>query len=102
MRNAVINGGSPKEDVWGVLTGSWYEYNRNGWHIVKTPFVLSMSGSFAAGPVEFPTIPNRYGIARWANATASGNILVKPKQTNIVLPENAFVDITIYGIEEKL
>ena len=57
---------------------------------------------FRGGAVEFPTIPNRYGIARWANNTASGNILVKPKQTNIVLPENAFVDITIYGIEEKL
>ena len=95
MRSGIINETSKITDVVGVLTGSWYEYNRNGWHIVKTPFVLSMSGSFAAGPVEFPTIPNRYGIAR-------GNILVKPKQTNIVLPQNAFVDITIYGIEEKL
>ena len=96
MRSAIINETSKITDVLGVLTGSWYEYNRNGWHIVKTPFVLSMSGSFAAGPVEFPTVPNRYGIARWAN------ILVKPKQTNIVLPQNAFVDITIYGIEERL
>lgn len=102
MRSAIINKTSNITDVLGVLTGSWYEYDRMGWHVVKTPFVLSMSGSFAAGPVEFPTIPNRYGIACWANATASGSILVKPKQTNIVLPENAFVDITIYGIEEKL
>lgn len=102
MRSGIINETSKLTDIVGVLTGSWYEYDRMGWHVVKTPFVLSMSGSFAAGPVEFPTIPNRYGIARWANDTASGNILVKPKQTNIVLPENAFVDITIYGIEEKL
>ena len=100
MRSGIINETSKITDVVGVLTGSWYEYDRNGWHVVKTPFVLSMSGVMR-GPVEFPTIPNRYGIARWANNTASGNILVA-KQTNIVLPENAFVDITIYGIEEKL
>ena len=101
MRSGIINETSKITDVVGVLTGSWYEYDRMGWHVVKTPFVLSMSGSFAAGPVEFPTIPNRYGIARWANNTSSGNILVKPKQTNIVLPQNLNVSLNIVGFGAK-
>ena len=102
MRSGIINETSKLTDIVGVLTGRWYEYDRMGWHIVKTPFVLSMSGSFPAGTVEFPVVPNRYGNATWSNANGGGVLLVKPKQTNIVLPQNAFVDITIYGIEDKV
>lgn len=102
MRNGIINKGSKLSDIAGVLTGSWYEYDRNGWHVVKTPFMLSMSGSFEKGTVEFPTVPDRFGLATWANNDGGGVMVVKPKQTNIVLPENAFIDVVIHGIEEKL
>lgn len=101
MRSTIINESSKLSDVMGVLTGAWYEYDRRGWHVVKTPFMLAMAGSFTAGTVELPLVPSRFGIARWANDTTSGMFPVKPKQTNIVLTDNAFVEIVIYGVEDK-
>ena len=102
MRNSIINESSKLFDIVGALTGTWYEYDRNGWHIVKTPFMLSMTGSFDAGPVALPVIPTRYGNAVWSNGTSGGVILVKPKQATVILPQKAFVYVTIHGIENKL
>ena len=50
MRSALINSNSPKEDVWGVLTGIWNEYDEREWHVVKTPFMVAMTATLDAGP----------------------------------------------------
>lgn len=57
MRDGVINATSPREDIVGVLTGAWQEYDRAGWHVVVTPFFTAISGSFAEG---FHALPFKF------------------------------------------
>lgn len=55
MRSGNINATSPREDVWGTLTGAWDEYDHpSGWHVVVTPFFTAISGTFSAGIHELP------------------------------------------------
>ena len=57
MRNAIITGSSKTSDIVGVLTGVWNEYDERGWHIVKTPFFVSLSATLQAGPQILPVTP---------------------------------------------
>ena len=97
MRNAVINGGSPKEDVWGVLTGVWNEYDDREWHVVKPPFMVAMTATLDAGPQILPVSPPRTCILKWANATASGSCVLRAKDRNFTLPERAVVEVIMLG-----
>ena len=97
MRNAVINGGSPKEDVWGVLTGVWNEYDDREWHVVKTPFMVALTATLNAGPQILPVAPPRTSILSWANAEHSGSLVLKAKDKNFSLPENAVVQAIMFG-----
>jgi hypothetical protein len=97
MRNAVINGGSPKEDVWGVLTGVWNEYDDREWHVVKTPFMVAMTATLDAGPNMLPVTPPRAGIIKWANSGHSGSLVMRAKDRNFVLPEKAVVEAIMLG-----
>ena len=97
MRNAVINGGSPKEDVWGVLTGVWNEYDDREWHVVKTPFMVAMVATLNAGPQILPVAPPRTSLLSWANAEHSGSLVLKAKDKNFSLPENAVVQAIMFG-----
>lgn len=97
MRNAVINGGSPKEDVWGVLTGVWNEYNDREWHVVKTPFMVALTATLNAGPQILPVAPPRTSLLSWANAEHSGSLVLKAKDKNFSLPENAVVQAIMFG-----
>lgn len=102
MRSAIINGGSSTQDVLGVLTGVWNEYEERGWHIVKTPFFVSMTATLSAGPQILPVVPRRPCILRWANGFGnSGNIAIKAKQKDFTLPENAVVQIELFGTETQ-
>lgn len=97
MRNAVINGGSPKEDVLGVLTGVWNEYDYREWHVVKTPFMVAMVATLKAGPQILPVAPPRTSLLSWANAEHSGSLVLKAKDKNFSLPENAVVQAIMFG-----
>lgn len=97
MRNAVINGGSPKEDVWGVLTGVWNEYDDREWHVVKTPFMVALTATLNAGPQILPVAPTRTSLLSWANAEHSGSLVLKAKDKNFSLPENAVVQAIMFG-----
>lgn len=97
MRNAVINGGSPKEDVWGVLTGVWNEYDDREWHVVKTPFMVALTATLNAGPQILPVAPPRTSLLSWANAEHSGSLVLKAKDKNFSLPENAVVQAIMFG-----
>ena len=97
MRNAVINGGSPKEDVWGVLTGVWNEYDDREWHVVKTPFKVALTATLDAGPQILPVSPPRTCILKWANATASGSCVLRAKDRNFTLPDRAVVEVIMLG-----
>lgn len=97
MRNAVINGGSPREDIWGVLTGVWNEYDDREWHVVKTPFMVAMTATLDAGPQMLPVAPPRTSIMKWANATASGSLVLRAKDRNFTLPQRAVVEVIMLG-----
>ena len=97
MRNAVINGGSPKEDVLGVLTGVWNEFDDREWHVVKTPFMVALTATLKAGPQILPVAPPRTSLLSWANAEHSGSLVLKAKDKNFSLPENAVVQAIMFG-----
>lgn len=97
MRSANINGESPKEDVWGVLTGIWNEYNEREWHIVKTPFMVAMTATLDAGPNMLPVTPPRTSLLSWANSSNSGSLVLKAKDRNFTIPEKAVVQVLMFG-----
>ena len=100
MRSGIINANSPREDIWGALTGVWNEYDERGWHIVKTPFFVSLSATLQAGPQILPVIPRRAAVLSWANANANGIVVLKALDRNFVLPENSVVEATLFGTGE--
>lgn len=97
MRSANINGNSPKEDIWGVLTGVWNEYDEREWHVVKTPFMVAMTATLKAGSQILPVAPPRTSLLSWANAEHSGSLVLKAKDRNFSLPENAVVQAIMFG-----
>lgn len=54
MNSAIINKGSQVNDVLGLLTGEWSEFDRDGWHIVKTPFFVTVNAVVDAGSKALP------------------------------------------------
>lgn len=102
MRSAIINGSSPKEDIWSVLTGVWNEYNDgagDSFHIVKTPFFIAITATLKQGSHILPVTPKSTAMLRWACEGDSGNIVLKAKNPNFTLPKNAFVEVNLYGTE---
>lgn len=54
MNSAIINKGSQVNDILGLLTGEWSEFDRDDWHIVKTPFFVSISAVVEKGSKSLP------------------------------------------------
>lgn len=97
MRNAIINSGSKKEDIYGVLTGVWNEYNDREWHVVKTPFFIAMTATLDDGPNMLPVTPPRTSLLSWANSAHSGSLVIKAKDRNFTMPEKAVVQVIMFG-----
>ena len=97
MRSGIINAGSSKEDVLGILTGVWNEYDDREWRVVKTPFMVAMTATLKAGPQILPVAPPRTSLLSWANAEHSGSLVLKAKDKNFSLPENAVVQAIMFG-----
>jgi hypothetical protein len=100
MRNAIININSPKQDVWGVLTGVWNQYKAGAnkeWTITKTPFFIHMEAVLDAGKNTLPIAPDTTKAIYWTSKENSGSVICKAGQTVFEIPENAFVELTIYG-----
>lgn len=100
MRNGIINSNSPKEDVWGVLTGIWNEYDagpNKEWHIIKTPFATQMSAVLSAGRNELPLAPGRTCALSWTSKDKSGSVVLHIGEKGFDLPENAYVELTYFG-----
>lgn len=100
MRNGIINSNSPKEDIWGTLTGIWNEYDTGldkKWHVVKTPFFVHMEAVLEAGRNELPIAPNSTKAIYWTAKDSSGSVVCKAGETGFDLPANAFVEATFYG-----
>ena len=100
MRNAVITANSPIEDVLGVLTGVWNEYDTGlgkKWHVVKTPFCVQVSGVFEAGRNELPFAPVRTCALVWTAKDSCGSVVLRVGETGFTIPENAYCEVTMFG-----
>lgn len=100
MRSGIINANSPKEDIWGTLTGVWNEYDTGvgkKWHVVKCPLFIHMEAVLDAGRNELPFAPNATKALYWTSKDSSGSVIVKAGTTGFTIPQNSFCEITIYG-----
>lgn len=100
MRSGVINANSPMQDVLGVLTGIWTETNigpNKEWHICKTPFFIHMDAVLQKGRNELPIAPQKTCALYWTAKDSSGSVVCRVGQTGFDLPENAYVEITMFG-----
>lgn len=100
MRSAIINAGSPREDILGVLTGIWNEYSagpNKEWHVVKTPFMVRIEGVMKEGRNELPLAPLRTTALHWTSKDNSGSVVCRIGETGFTLPENAYCEVTFYG-----
>lgn len=100
MRNGVININSPKQDVLGVLTGIWSQYNagpNKEWTVIKTPWFIHMEAVLTAGRHELPIKPDSTKALYWTSKDNSGSVICQIGKTGFEIPENAFVEATFYG-----
>lgn len=79
-----------------MLTGTWGATKSGDWNVVRTPFFTVLTGVLQAGSHVLPVTPNATSILKWANISASGNIVVHAKQQTISLPENAAVELILW------
>lgn len=98
MRNAVITGTSPSEDIWGALTGTWSERDVNGWHIVATPFFMAITGKLNAGSHVLPVKVDR--VAAMLLTDGDGNVtaqVVRPGDTVVAVEAECLASLTLFG-----
>lgn len=103
MRSGIINGSSPKKDIWGALTGVWGTFRRgldNEWLVTKTPFFIHMEATLQPGRHELPLAPNSTKAVYWTSKDASGSLIIKAGSTGFDLPAAAFVETTFYGDQD--
>ena len=104
MRSGVINMSSPKEDIWGALTGVWGTFKRgvgNEGLVTKTPFFIHVEATLQPGRHELPMAPNSTKALYWTSKDSSGSLLIKAGETGFDLPEAAFVEATFYGEQDN-
>lgn len=99
MRSGIIDMGSTVRDIAGVLTGNWSEFDRGEFHVVKTPFLLSLTAVLDAGSTA---LPFQFDVPVSGKVTeASGNVVgkvIKPGDTAVELDNPGLFELTVYGI----
>lgn len=100
MRSTIIDAGSKQNDVWGLLQGTWNEYDSGEWHIVKTPFFLCLTATCGAGghPLPFKFNMPVCGIKYYGDGTVSA-VIVRPGENSINIDEKCIVKFQLFGNE---
>lgn len=100
MRSVIINEGSKANDVWGVLQGTWNEFDKNGWHVVMTPFFLVLTKTCEAGgnPLPFKFKTPVCGIAYKSDGDCNA-VIVRPGENSINMAEKCIVKFQLFGSE---
>lgn len=103
MYSGLVGQNTPIIDILTVLTGTWDEHTDHDWHVVMTPFFVSMDRVVDKGSVALPfkvTIPTAALLfGKSGNAHA---IVVKPTDDAIYCPESGLVQINIFGSTSQL
>lgn len=103
MRSTIIDAGSKQSDIWGLLTGTWNEYDSGQWHIVKTPFFTVLSTVAEAGGVPLPfsfKVPV-VGTLTLGNGDVKG-VIVRPGENSIKVDQTCVVKFQLFGSEGEV
>lgn len=98
MRSGIIDAGSGLPQIAGILTGTWSEFDRGKFHIVKTPFLLSVSAVLDSGSTE---LPFRFDVPVAGTVVEDGGnvtgVVIKPGETAVHLDAPGLFTLTVYG-----
>lgn len=101
MRSTIIDAGSKSTDVWGLLQGTWNEYDSGEWHIVKTPFFLVLTATCNKGghPLPFKFKMPVVGIRYYSDGSCK-SVIVRPGENSINITDNTcIVKFQLFGNE---
>lgn len=103
MYSGLVTKSTPIIDVLTVLTGVWDESNKNGWHVVTTPFFTSIEAVVDKGSVALPyTVSEPVPAMLFGKSGTVSAIVVKPGDTAIPVPESGVVRLQVFGSPDKL
>ena len=102
MRSAIIDAGSKQSDIWGLLQGTWNEYDLRGWHIVKTPFftVLTAKASQGGLPLPFAFREPVCGLLYFTDGGIQ-SVVVRPGENSLNIPSTCIVKFQLFGNEAE-
>lgn len=98
MKSGQINRNSPVVDLLEICSGTWNEYDSDGWHVVKTPFFLSLSGVFDAGSHVVPfsfSVPVA-GTLCCADGSVEA-VIVRPGDSAVSIGKPGLVTMSLFG-----
>ena len=102
MRSTIIDAGSKQSDVWGLLQGTWNEFDKDSWHIVKTPFFLTLTATCSEGghPLPFKFKVPIVGIKYFGDGGIEA-VIVRPGENSINVTEKCVVKFQLFGNEAE-
>lgn len=103
MRSTIIDVGSKQSDVWGLLQGTWNEFDKNGWHVVMTPFFLVITRTCEAGgnPLPFRFKDVVCGLAYMGDGSCE-SVIVRPGENSINMSKKCIVKFQLFGNEANV
>lgn len=98
MNSAIIDKGSKANDILGLLTGEWSEFDRDNWHVVKTPFFLSVTSVVSAGKQALPFRMKQpvAGLLYKQNNTIEA-VLIRPGDTAVTFSGSGLFKMDLFG-----
>ena len=102
MRSTIIDEGSKQSDIWGLLQGTWNEYESGEWHIVKTPFFLTMTATCDVGghPLPFKFLVPVCGILYYPDGGLEA-VIVRPGENSINVTKKCIAKFQLFGSETE-
>lgn len=98
MNSAIINRGSQVNDVLGLLTGEWAEFDRDEWHVVKTPFFVSVTGVVDEGQHVLPfRVKNPCAGLLYKQDNSVEAVVVRPGDTAVDMPGAGLFRMDLFG-----
>lgn len=100
MRSAVIDAGSKQEDIWGLLQGTWNEYDSGEWHVVKTPFFTTITLTAEPGghPLPWKFKNPACGLLYYSDGSVE-SVVVRPGENSINVTRTCIVKFQLFGSE---
>lgn len=98
MRSGAINGGSQVNDVLGILSGQWNEFDKGEWHVVLTPFFIVLTATLDAGahPLPYTFKLPIAGTACHNDGTVTA-VIIKVGENAVRMSKPGIVQINVFG-----